>query len=255
MSIPFTALISATLAAASIPQGWAIDSVKAAGPLSDYPELQVTPRASERIEREAKLEANSSWARLLQLQIPSILLLTAGTARALQTQGGALSPLESAASSVGIGIGAAGLIGSTWMAMAYHPMKSAQQDLKGDSTTTPRETLAHERLAEESLNAAARNGRILRWTIGSTTLLSSGLLLYQASGDPALLTTASISLAAGLLPLIFPTRWETVACEQELYKKKIYGPVGSAWNLAPVLQSTDQQQTRTALQLSWNYRF
>ena len=257
-SAPFShvaACIFAAFALALGPSTWAATNVKSGDTLSDYPELLVTPRASERIEREAKIEADSAWTRLLPVQIPSALLLTAGATRALQTPDGTLTPIESAASAIGMGIGAAGLIGSTWMAAAYHPMKTAQQELKGDATANARDALAHERMAEENLNAAARNGRILRWTIGTTTLLSSGLLLAQASGDPVLLTTAAVSLASGVLPLLFPTRWERVACEQEVYKKKIYGPVGSEWNLAPTVQNTAQNQAKAGLQLSWNYRF
>lgn len=234
---------------------WAAGTVKSTEGSSDYPELLVTPRASERIEREAKLESESQWTRLLQVQIPSALLLVAGTTRAVQTQGGTPTSMESTASAVGIGIGAAGLLGSTWLAAAYHPMKSAQQELKTDATATPRDALAHERLAEEHLSAAARNGRILRWTVGTTTILSSGLLLWQASGDPMLMTTASVALASGLLPLLFPTRWENVACEQELYKKKIYGPIGAEWNLSPTVQNSGHDVPKAALQLSWNYRF
>jgi hypothetical protein len=62
-------------------------------------------------------------------------------------------------------------------------------------------------------------------------------------------------MASGLLPLLFPTRWENVACEQDLYKKKIYGPIGSEWNLSPTLQPSAQNQPKAGMVLSWNYRF
>ena len=250
MGLVALALVSVSL----FPRAWAAGEIAVGG---DYPELQVTPRASERVEREARSEDELGWWGLPQAQLPALALLTSSTVLAINHSGAAQERFTAGVAGAGIGIGAAGLLGSTLISKFYRPMQTARDALKSEAAGKPREQLARERYAEESLRSASRSMGIFRWSLGLLNLGASAAVISQAKGDAFVLGSGAVGAVTSLLPLLFPTRWETVACEQELYKKKIYGPVGSQIRLDPVVLPAAQQgaASKSALQLSWNYRF
>jgi len=235
------------------------DAFSAADPAGggDYPELLVTPRASERIEREARSEDELGWVGLPQAQVPALALLASSTMLALNNTGDSYSDFRAGVAGAGIGIGAAGLLGSALISKYYRPMQSARDALKGEAAGKLREQLARERYAEESLRSASRSMGIFRWSLGLLNLGASAAVVMQAGGDAFALGGGAVGAATSLLPLLFPTRWESVACEQEIYKKKIYGPVGSQFRLDPVVLPAARQGegSKGGLQVSWNHRF
>jgi hypothetical protein len=202
---------------------------RAATPLQfDYPELQMTPLMSERIERESTFEGDSKWTRLVPIQTSALLMTTAGVLQLAAWDGYNALPYQTGVTALSIGV--AQLAATALVSSMYLPYAASKSDLKQNAGTAPRDRLARERYAEESIEAAARVGRILTWvTVVPNAVVSAGVTysaLMMGERGQAALTAGAVSFAGSLLPLLFPTRWQLVAGEQADYKKRIYGPLG-----------------------------
>lgn len=192
----------------------------------EYPELVVSPRASERLEMEAKDEPRRKWTTHIPVQVSALATLTAGLFQ-LSYVNERKDP-SNYSSLIGISVGSAWLVGSFFLAQGYAPYQKAHERISALSKKAPRERLVAERLAEEEIDAAARMGRKIAY---ASILTNLGASLYMAvkseSGG-----VAATSAALSLLPLIFRYHWGDVARYQRDYKKKIYGPIARAALLA-----------------------
>jgi hypothetical protein len=250
-------MISTALASSSVfaEEPLAFASQDAARTALDYPELQVVPLSSERLLKEVTHEKDSQWTRLAPMQIASLGTFISGVGT-LASSSRDLDSLTKITGFSAVGIGGAGLLLTSLVSWKYQPMASGAAEIQGLSGQTPRDRLARERMAEENLRQAARIGRIMRWSIGATTVLASAGTTYLGvrKMDTANITLGVVSTVASFLPFLFPTRWEQVASEQESYKKKIYGPIGANWQINPVvLTQTGESQAGAAF--SWQYHF
>ena len=214
-------------------------------PLSlSYPELEVTPLASKRLEIEAKKEKRS-----LRPYIPMFVsgfFVSAAAFSSLNTQekNGHSRPVRGAAALIGVST----MAYSAYLSANYQPYKKGQREIKGLPTSTKREQLIRERMAESSLSQASRRAKITRW-ISSLSIIASGYAIgntipkQDGSSDNAHKVFAYISGATGLLNLFLPTHWERVWSEQKSYKRKIYGPITT---IIPI-------KNGAGLNLAWNF--
>jgi len=219
----------------------------------EYPELQVVPRASQRIVTESKRESEQSqWIEYAPIQLGSAMLFAGGLTHALT----APSDTESqrmdrlVGSSVAMGVGTGWMALTAWMAASYRPYTSAVE-LQGSVTGTgKREVLTRERMAESSIAKAARNGRILSWGFALSQAAASITLLNSTNSVHQNLTPviAGGALVMSLAPVIFPFHWQQVEGEQSEYKKRIFTPV--AFNAA-VLPSADGKNPMLSTQLQF----
>lgn len=189
----------------------------------DYPELQVVPRASERLKMEAEKESGFklvSWPIL----VPAAGLL--GVA-ALNANGwdvgkdpnrmGTNIPLITGLAWTGI---------SLFLAASWSPYRGAWNNVKDASASGKREQLARERLAEEGLSAAARSSFVISLAATITLGASSALGMMMANSTANSLISATVGLLS-FAPLIIGM-YPTHVYNQHLeYKKKIYGPISS----------------------------
>jgi hypothetical protein len=191
----------------------------------EYPELLVTPRASERLDMEAKTEADSRWTRHLPVQASALATLAAGIIQtggkdpAKDTQG--YSPLA------GIVVGGVWLGTTLALSALHHPYTTSAEAIKGQPKATKRDQLARERYAEESLEQAARLGRRLTLLSVISNLGANAYMMLNAQSGSLAFVADGVAGVLSLAPLLFSYRWQTVECEQQEYKKKIYGPVAS----------------------------
>jgi hypothetical protein len=189
----------------------------------DYPELLVTPRASSRLESEAKREASDRRTRYLAIQASALTTLAAGAA--LQRNPGVTG---GQARLVGIGVGAGWLALTTALAMKHAPYASASAEISAMPAKTRREQLARERAAESAIEATASLARRLQW-LSVATNAAAGAYLLGESRDGSFSKSLNIGvIAMALAPVVFPQRAIRVACEQRDYKKRIYGPIAGA---------------------------
>lgn len=221
-----------------------------------YPELEVTPRASERLILEAKTEQESNYKVHLPLQLSATSLVIAG----IMAQGNhrdrhgnesdaAYDKVKESnqwASIGGMLVGAGWLTATIMMNMRYRPYLDGYVEVKKIKGDTKRDQLRRERIAEEAIYEPAILGEKLRW-ISFATNFTASLYLMSNTDDEAQIA-AAIAAILSFTPFIFPYRWEKIADKHRSYKKKIYGPVASL-TLIPAAQ----QEWTPGFQLQWSF--
>lgn len=205
-----------------------------------YPELNVVPRASQRVKLEIKNESRDAWSSNLAVQISSLSTLSAGimASSSVDTDKdeNKLSPV------IAMSVGGAWLSATAWAAMKYRPYKESFKRIRKLPYKTKRERLIVERLAEEEINTLRSLGKRIRWFSTFSNLAASTYLLESVEGDSDAHMAASVSALLALGPLFFNYKWENIAKEQEKYKKKIYTPVA----VSPIFQSPFKEKARVA---------
>jgi len=188
----------------------------------DYPELTVVPRASDRLQMEAKDEENRKWT-YLPIQISALATTVAGAMSWDSTNSGY--------SVVGLSIGGIWLAGTVYLMTSYHPYTSSWSTISELPKGTTREQLTRERLAEEEINSIGAAGQRLKWISFITNLGASVFMMTKGTPSNSNGTNypqlgASITSAVlSFTPLIFGSHWSDVSSEQRDYKKRIYGPI------------------------------
>lgn len=189
----------------------------------DYPELQVVPRASDRLKMEAEKDHGFrlvSWPIL----VPALGAIATGAFNANSSDLGR-DPFKASA-------WIPGTVGVTWvgisaiLALTWSPYRSSWADLKETSGSSKRDQLTRERLAEEGLRAASRTAWILGIT-ASVTLAASNVIGATQASSPASSMVGMASAVLSLLPIVFPMRQVGVYDQHLEYKKKIYAPIAS----------------------------
>lgn len=187
-----------------------------------YPELNVTPRASDRIKLEVREESGKAWSSHMPVMFSALSTLTAGALGASEVN--PESDLSSAPA-LAMGVGTLWLGATAWAAMKYRPYRSAYAKLKKLPRKTMRQKLTLERLAEEEINSLRSLGKRVRWFSVATNVIASGLVAGNSIEESNGQIAGSLAAAVAFAPLIFNYHWESVANEQEKYKKKIFRPV------------------------------
>lgn len=194
----------------------------------EYPELMVTPRASQRLLFEAKKEDRETWKNVGPILLSSLATISAG----MEVQGD--HPANASQSRkdntawayrTAMFFGGGWLLSSIYIASSYRPYRAAFVDMRKLPKESKRDQLVRERMAEEAMQRAAWIGRRLVWFSSATNFLASTYVM--AVGRKEASVYAGISAVLGLGPLFFRTRWEDVSILHERYKKRIYGPVAT----------------------------
>ncbi len=204
----------------------------------DYPELAVSPRASERLEREARGETTSGRSRHWAIQISSSATLLSGILSLAQPDRGRDPDLKGAWT--GVGVGGAWLAATWLISTQYTPYASGMAETSVMPNKSMRDQLARERAAEQAIDGAARMGSRMRWLSVISNGLASAYVTANAREGSVAQVVAIGSLVASLTPIVFPHHWNDVAQQQQDYKKRIFGPVAgitrvSSGELVPVL--------------------
>ena len=200
----------------------------------NYPELQVTPLASQRLQQESEQENSKKWLNLAAIQISGLMTFYAGT----QVDGDYDTNLTNSqeildnrdrvdgASALAKTIGGAWFIGATALSAFYNPYNSGFKDVKSLLNKTKQQKLIRERMAEEKLEAAGKLGRKLKYLSVFSNAVASALVMTEGQDDTKLI--GALSALTAFAPLLFESQWEITAETHQNYKKKIYGPI-SGW--------------------------
>lgn len=191
----------------------------------DYPELQVVPRASERLALEAASVRDRGVMLLFPYLASSVMTLSSGL---LVSSG--LKPdiigqdREDAltATKLAIGVGAAGLGMVYWYTYADHYGTQLAQ-IRAFKNKDRRTELLKERLAEEAFEKSANMITQWKWIFAFANLAASAQLTGKTKGDSNVIP--SLSVAAAFLPLMITTSYETNYSKQLDYKRRIYVPL------------------------------
>lgn len=216
----------------------------------DYPELQVVPRASDRLAMETQNERQYGWVAFWPYQVSSIATLLAGSRlRGNYRPDVVTAQQKKDSDNVGMAamaIGAGGL-GLSVFLIASDLYGDSYRKIKAMKPTDRRGELLKERLSEEALEKPAQLINMLTTVSVTLNLLANGAVLGQANGDVR--AYAAVGAAAAFLPWMFSNRYVDNWNKQLEYKRKIYTPlVGLNWQYQP--QSREMQP-----QLSAHWRF
>ena len=195
----------------------------------EYPELLVSPSASERLAAEARTEHKSRWSAHRAIQASALTTLMAGITSkgdpGKKTTDGE-EPGSKMAARAATYVGGFWLAGTAIMSATYTPYQSGLSGLKGLANASKKEKLAYERYAEEALYAPSRTAAVMKW---ASFVSNAGASAMVASNGKNSMTKfmGGLGITGSLLPLLFEHQWNEVYRFQGEYKKRIYGPVAS----------------------------
>lgn len=190
----------------------------------DYPELMVSPRASERLALEIDRENRGSlFSNQIGSQIAYGLTLINGAMMMGNTN--EFDDADKNAAKLGLVVGIAGLGSTMWMAKAYRPYGKGLANAKRMKGEGKRAQLARERLAEEAINDAAKFGKRLDYIAMGSTFVANIYMASVVEADTLSEPLTYLGAATSIVPLIFKNYWSKVGKSQRSYKKKVYGPI------------------------------
>ena len=191
----------------------------------DYPELQVVPRASERLALEAGAVRDRGVLLLFPYITSSVLTLSSGllVSSSLKPEISGTERTEAlTAAKFAIGAGAVGLGMVYWFTYADNYGATLSQ-IRSFKNRDRRTELLKERLSEEAFERSANLINQWKWIFAITNLAASAQLTGKMNGDSNVVP--GLSVAASLLPLIITTTYETNYTKQLDYKRRIYVPL------------------------------
>jgi hypothetical protein len=191
----------------------------------DYPELQVVPRASERLQMGAQQEGDKGWLTFWPLQLSALATLATGHSLSGEYNEDAGDTARKEAdfrTKVAIGVGAGWIALSTYY-MFTRPYGKENDKIKNIKVKDKRSELLRERLAEEALERPARLANILIWSSTITNFAANVLLFDQSTSGNNMYPAISLVMTA--LPFLFGNDYVTNYDKHLEYKRKIYAPV------------------------------
>ena len=190
----------------------------------DYPELMVSPRATERLKLEIERENREKlFSNQIGSQIAYGMTLINGAMMMGNTN--EVDDPDKNAANLGLIVGIAGLGSTMWMAKAYRPYAKGLSHAKRMKGKGKRAMLARERLAEEAMYEAAKLGRRLDYIAMGSTLIANVYMASVVEADTLTEPLTYLGAATSIVPLIFKNYWSKVDKSQRSYKKKVYGPI------------------------------
>lgn len=191
----------------------------------DYPELQVVPRASERLLIESQKNKDKGIVLLLPYVIPSVFTLVSGAV----ATGGLRDSLSASdrddaqkGASAAIGIGALSLGIAYWYVQADQYGETAGQ-LRGLKSKDRRTELFKERMSEEAFERSFQQFSKAKWIFAVSHFLANAALAGKIEGDNNVIPV--LGMVTAWAPLLFSTDYETNYQKQLDYKKRIYVPL------------------------------
>lgn len=198
----------------------------------EYPELLVSPSASERLALEAKQENKNRWTNHWTIQSSAMTTLIAAFAagsdpgRDPGDQNSNGKKGIKSAQMAGLAVGGGWLVTTSVLSAMYSPYRSGLVGLSKMPRTNKREMLAYERLSEEALAVPANIASVMKWGSLLSNAAVGAYILGESESDSTKVA-GSLAVIASTLPLFFSHDWELTKSNQDLYKKRIYGPIGS----------------------------
>lgn len=193
----------------------------------DYPELQVVPRASERLQMDAALERDNGYMMFWPF------LASSGTTMivALMSKGRFKEGKENDSAfrrNSDFKVNAAAGLSAGWFALTYfvsasEPYGVALSKVNKIKGNDKKSLLLKERIAEEAMQKPAELVKMLAYASTITNVIAAAGMMDIVSSDQNIY--AGIALLAAFTPLIFKNKYQENYEKQMEYKRKIYAPV------------------------------
>lgn len=208
----------------------------------DYPELQVSPRATERLAQLAEMEEKNTLLLEWTMITSGAMTLIAGVKHRGNYKETDLTDKEKEESDMA---GAAGMIvGAGWITlgtvMGLKKWSAARlAEVKRIPGKDKRADLARERLAEEALEYASSTTSTLENLSVFTNFATSLYITSYATDENRVY--GLLAATTSFLPWLFPNVYHKTYQKHLEYKKKIYAPlvgIGFGNKLEPMMNWT-----------------
>jgi hypothetical protein len=192
----------------------------------DYPELQVVPKASERLLNEAQSEDDAPYLMFWPIELSALATFYAGTvSKGTYKEDNPTTVQKNNSDSAALIAQSAGV---AWLAIplfiAYKkPYVDAYNRIKKVKPGNKRADLFRERIAEEEMEKIHDIAKKLSWLSAGTQFIASAAVMDRTAAKNE--KWAAMAIAASVMPLIFETRYVKNWEKHQEYKRKIYSPV------------------------------
>ena len=192
----------------------------------DYPELQVVPKASERLNMEIQADRNSIIGNYWAVQVSAVALMVAGSNAAGKYREENLSTDQKKenqfASQMGLLFGGMWISTSLYVDYSFSYNKSLNE-IKKITGKDKKSALLRERMAEEALERPAKMARVINnfavWT-------NFALAVYiNSQSKQGLPNYAALAMGLSFLPWMIENRLVENWDKHLEYKRKIYAPI------------------------------
>ncbi len=208
----------------------------------DYPELQVSPRATERLAQLAEMEEKNTLLLEWTMITSGAMTLFAGIKHKGTYRQDNPTEKEKEDSDMAATAGIA--VGAGWVTlgtiMGFKKWSGARlSEVKRIQNKDKRSDLARERLAEEALEYASNTTSTLE-TLSVVTNFATSMYITSNSRDENRVY-GLLAATTSFLPWLFPNVYRTTYEKHLEYKKKIYTPlvgVGFGNKLEPMMNWT-----------------
>lgn len=201
------------------------NSICSAADEMTYPELHVTPRASDRVKLLSNEEKHNGMFFQLPFQISAASTLVAGALQFGNVDEKSDPDKKSPLAGIIVGAGWLGI--NYYLGHHYNIYQNTEKNLTKVSGSSMRDQLTRERYAEEGMSQASRLAKKLKWMSAISNIAANSYMLSNTKKDSMSEVINGVAILASLGPLFFETSWESAWRDQQNYKKKIYGPVVS----------------------------
>lgn len=194
----------------------------------DYPELQVTPRATERLAQLAALEESGGLALHWTLLTSGGMTLLSGLKHYQTYRPSSSSDTDKANSDLAANAGI--LVGAGWMTwggyLNYKRWAGTRvAEIKRIQAKDKRAELNRERLAEEFLEHTSRTMTTVDDLAMYTNLAANFFITCHATDSNRVYSI--LAMTTSMLPMLFPNIYN-LSFEKHLeYKRKIYAPLAT----------------------------
>lgn len=219
----------------------------------DYPELQVVPRASEKVFLESQFEKDAGWSITWPFQVSAGATLVSGlllNGKYKESFGDSEKSDMDFATKASVGVGV------VWMGLTYYlfqqqPYGTEAVKLRKIVGKDKRNDLLRERMAEEAMERPARIMRIATWASVITNLAVNAAVVGRTDRDNSIYP--ALGIVTSILPLIFQNRYIENYEKQLEYKRKIYAPIASINPVQTQADGSGRLIFAPQAVLTWNY--
>lgn len=217
----------------------------------DYPELQVVPRASERLQMDGFREQDNGWFMFWPFHVASGATLLAALMHKNRFNP-AKENDDDFRKYADFKVNAAVGVSVSWFALTYfisagQPYLTELNKINNIKGKDKKSSLLKERMAEEAMQKPAELIKMLTYLSTITNLVASGGLIDVVNSDYNLY--AGVAMLAAFMPLIFKNKYVENYEKQMEYKRKIYTPVV----YTDIYKPTQYSQWSPRLVVEWKF--
>lgn len=192
----------------------------------DYPELQVVPRASERLAMEVQEDRSSFIGNYWAVQVSAVALIAAGSNAAGKYRDEDTSAAQKKENEFSAQLGT--LVGAMWLGASVYldyssSYSKALNEIRKINGKDKKSLLLKERMAEESLERSAKIAQsVTNFSVWTSFAIGAYIAGHSRQELPSY---AALAMGLSFLPWLVDNRLVDNWDKHLEYKRKIYAPI------------------------------